>query len=132
MDESEEEEIIDVEIIEDEPPPKNQKPPPSNFHYNPFETRTTDKTSAFSTDKETRSSNEAIQVDWLPNAPCKGRLGITFAPGKSEPISPSKSAGQRELCADLDRLRGFYQADVLFSWIENVELEQLIMKGILK
>ncbi len=53
-----------------------------------------------------------------------GRLGVTFAPGKHA-TSLSGPDWHRDLGADLDRLRGSFEVDVLVSLIEDHELTHL-------
>jgi ADP-ribosylglycohydrolase len=67
------------------------------------------------------SQTHPIHVDFLPREACSlpGRLGLTIAPG-------SKDWGaQRDLTADLERLRGAFGTRVLVSFLDDAELDLL-------
>jgi protein-tyrosine phosphatase len=72
------------------------------------------------------SVSHPIYVAWAHDLPSGGRLGLTFAPGKKDPspVSPG-GAWDRDLVADLDRLRLVERVDLLISLIEDHELELL-------
>src|SRR5215216_1110043 len=74
------------------------------------------------------SASHPIQVDFL-DTPGPGRLGITFAPGKKQPLAAT-GAWDRDLKADLARLRTDYQADYLVCLLEDAELAELLIPGI--
>lgn len=71
------------------------------------------------------SETDPIQVDFLPASvlPLPGRLGMTFAPGKC--TVGMRAIWQRNLEADLTRIREFYQADVLATLLEEPEMGYL-------
>lgn len=65
------------------------------------------------------SITHPIRVDWVSPG-----LGCTFAPGKRGD-SLNGADWQRDLVADLARLRAEFQVDVLISLIEDFELSLL-------
>lgn len=69
------------------------------------------------------SLTHPIRVDPLLTdvGPGRGRLGITFAPGKRGP-SAFGAPWARDLAVDLDALRGDYAVDLLVSLVEDHEL----------
>ncbi len=69
------------------------------------------------------SASHPIRVDWLP-LPWPGRVGLTFAPGKKQPSAASGN-WDRDLAADLDRLRTENGAHHLVSLVEDAELHEL-------
>lgn len=71
------------------------------------------------------SNNFPIGVDFLPAKilPFAGKIGMTFAPGKSH--QGMHLLWERSLTHDLDRLRYFYRTDVLVSLIEHHELTKV-------
>ncbi len=71
------------------------------------------------------SESHPIQVDFVSPQLLRsqGRLGMTIAPGKQN--VGMQFVWQRNLVQDLDRLRDYYQTDVLVSLIEESELIQL-------
>lgn len=69
------------------------------------------------------SLTHPLRVDFLP-AIGSGRLGMTFAPGKFQPHAAT-GAWERDLDADLSRLKHTFATDVLVSIIEAHELRQL-------
>lgn len=69
-----------------------------------------------------------IKVDFVPldDLPLiKGRLGMTFAPGKCGPTADGLYVHDRDLNEDLSRLRQFYRTERLVSLIEDHELQLL-------
>jgi ADP-ribosyl-[dinitrogen reductase] hydrolase len=72
------------------------------------------------------SVTHPIRVDWLPETfeSAEGRVGLTFAPGKSGP-SIHGAPWARDLRLDLDRLRGLHRVDCLVSLLESKELPML-------
>ena len=69
------------------------------------------------------SLSHPIRVDWLPT-PWPGKVGLTFAPGKRDPYSPN-GPWDRDLAADLARLRNAYEVTHLVTLMEDHELELL-------
>ncbi len=99
---------------------KNQKPLlPLDLTYVPAEpTRTITSTS------------DPIPLDWLlVPVDVKGRLGLTYAPGKQAwAISGGNNTGaywQRSLPDDMARLRSHYGVDVIVSLLEDHEYVSL-------
>jgi protein-tyrosine phosphatase len=74
-----------------------------------------------------RTSMDPIVVNQLSGAdiPLPGRVGMTFAPGKSGPGS------QRDLAADVDHLVDFWRTRWLVSLLEDEELGLLGLEGLL-
>jgi len=72
------------------------------------------------------SDNCPIVVDFLPAAvlPLRGRLGLTLAPGKKA-WSEFGPPWDRDLAADLQRLRGVYETKTLVCLLEDQEMEDL-------
>ncbi|MGL5083367.1 MAG: cyclin-dependent kinase inhibitor 3 family protein [Microcoleaceae cyanobacterium] len=68
------------------------------------------------------SENDPIVVDFLPQkvVGMKGRLGMTFAPGKQH--QGMHFVWNRDLFQDLDRLQSYYKVNWLVSLIESLEL----------
>lgn len=64
------------------------------------------------------SASDPIRVDFLPLPHLSGRVGLTFAPGKSDGIHWNRNLGD-----DLDRLSEHYRVAHLVSLIENHEHE---------
>lgn len=79
-------------------------------------------------DKRT-STTDPIRVNWLVEdyGEGHGRIGLTFAPGKSGSSLYGKP-WERDLELDLDRLRALYKVDLLVSLIEDHELDKLGIK----
>lgn len=69
------------------------------------------------------SASHPIRVDWLPT-PWPGKVGLTFAPGKRQAHAVSGN-WDRDLTADVGRLRGEFSADHLVCLLEDVELHEL-------
>ena len=67
------------------------------------------------------SVSDPIRVDFLPREACSlpGRIGLTLAPGKKD------DAWERDLVADVARLRETYDTSVLVSLVGDAELELL-------
>ncbi len=72
------------------------------------------------------SETHPIRVDFLAveGHPELARLGMTFAPGKKQKSAIS-GVWDRDLAADLRRLREEYSADILVSLVEDFELTEL-------
>lgn len=68
------------------------------------------------------SHTHPIRVDFLPTAASGlgGKIGLTFAPGKRD-----GARWNRDLLADVTRLRETYDASMLISLIEDFELPLL-------
>src|SRR5512139_380789 len=69
------------------------------------------------------SLTHPIDVDWLPT-PWRGRVGLTFAPGKYDDYALS-GPWARDLELDLARLRAHHGATRLVTLLEDHELEAL-------
>jgi ADP-ribosylglycohydrolase len=69
------------------------------------------------------SASHPIYVDWLPVP--KGRLGLTFAPGKHQRGLYSGIRWERDLGVDLERLKAHEEVDVLVCLLEDHEFEAL-------
>jgi len=71
------------------------------------------------------SDTDPIRVDFLPDDVLQlpGRLGMSFAPGKQH--QGMTALWQRDLNADLTRIRQVYHTDLLVSLIEAAELQEL-------
>lgn len=69
------------------------------------------------------SASHPIYVSWL-RRDLPGRLGLTFAPGKTS-VSKFGGAWRRDLAADLDRLVSEDRVDLLVCLLEDFELERL-------
>jgi ADP-ribosylglycohydrolase/protein-tyrosine phosphatase len=66
----------------------------------------------------------AARDDVLGRSIHRGRIGMTFAPGKVQP-NASTGAWKRDLELDLRRLRDVYGVTTLVSLVEDHELEEL-------
>lgn len=77
------------------------------------------------------SESHPIIVNFIeaPDFPILRNLGMTFAPGK---IQAGAWTGDwnRDLMADLGRLKEFYDTDILISLVEGVELAELQITGL--
>ena len=71
------------------------------------------------------SASDPIRVDFVPVSALglPGRIGMTFAPGKKAP--GIGGSWDRDLVADLDRLRDVYRTSMLVSLVEDDELRHL-------
>lgn len=71
------------------------------------------------------SNSDPIRVDFLPEQAIgmPGRIGLTFAPGKRGP--GVTALWQRDLDADIQRLREHWGAHVLVSLLEEHELPRI-------
>lgn len=70
------------------------------------------------------SASHPIRVDWLPGE-WTGKVGLTFAPGKRQAHPASGPAWERDLGADLERLRSEFEATVLVPLLEDHEFAEL-------
>jgi len=70
------------------------------------------------------SLTDPIQVAWLP-LPINGRIGLTFAPGKSDFSMSGELRWERDLELDLLRLRDVFHVGTLVSLLEEHELALL-------
>lgn len=77
------------------------------------------------------SITHPIRVDFIDpeHIGLPGKLGLTFAPGKKQP-SGQTGHWDRDLDMDLERLREFYETDLLVSLIEEHEFERLMIKDL--
>jgi len=73
------------------------------------------------------STSHPIDVMWVDPAAHggSGRLGLTYAPGKRGRAPASGIDWDRDMQADLERLRDAHHADVLVSLMEPFEYEEL-------
>ncbi len=78
------------------------------------------------------SASAPIRVDFVPQATLgtPGRLGMTFAPGKKD--RGMYATWDRDLGADLARLRDVYRTSVLVSLVEDAELALLSIPGLVE
>ena len=74
------------------------------------------------------SASHPIRVDWLAT-PWMGKVGLTFAPGKKQPNAATGS-WDRDLSADLARLRSEFGADHLVCLLQDHEFEELAIGGL--
>jgi ADP-ribosyl-[dinitrogen reductase] hydrolase len=84
--------------------------------WSAFETHSIGRSSA-------TSNSDPLRVIWV-NAGTPGKLGMTIAPGKKGHSIHGRDH-DRDLGADLDRLKGTYGSTVLVSLIEDHELNSL-------
>jgi protein-tyrosine phosphatase len=77
------------------------------------------------------SITHPLRVDFIVSEefPILNKLGMTFAPGKTQSSAISGN-WNRDLAADLTRLREFYHADTLVSLIEDEELITLQIRNL--
>lgn len=75
------------------------------------------------------SITHPIDVLWVDPAAHadSGRLGLTYAPGKCGRAPASGIDWDRDLTADLDRLKEYHHVDVLISLMEPFEYEELLV-----
>jgi protein-tyrosine phosphatase len=72
------------------------------------------------------SESHPIQVDFVDEDLLPGgQLGLTFAPGKVQPNPMSGEAWNRDIDADLRRIRSHYGAHILVGLIEDHEFREL-------
>ncbi len=69
------------------------------------------------------SVTDPLYVDWISGLPFRGKYGVTLAPGKHQDRLYSAGRWERDLAADLERLRG--RVDVLVCLLEEHELTSL-------
>jgi len=74
------------------------------------------------------TATDPIRIDRLP-VPWAGEVGLTFAPGKKQRDAASGS-WDRELQADLDRIRTGFRADHLVCLLEDDELVELAIPAL--
>ncbi len=74
------------------------------------------------------SLTHPIRVDWL-STPWPGRVGLTFAPGKKH-SSRFSGVWNRDLEADVQRIRDHYRADHLVCLLQDDELEAFGIAGL--
>ncbi len=74
------------------------------------------------------SASHPIRVDWLPT-PWLGKIGLTFAPGKKQTDAASGS-WDRDLVADIERLRTEFSATHLVCLLEDSEFAELNIEGL--
>jgi len=82
------------------------------------------------TSKPRTSQTDPIQVAFLP-LKARGRVGLTFAPGKKT-TSFSGSPWDRDLGIDLDRLKAVFGVDLLCPLIEDHELIDMQIPGLVQ
>jgi protein-tyrosine phosphatase len=82
--------------------------------------------------EEKTSESHPIRVDFLPPEALEvpGRLGMTFAPGKK--ADGADGLWERNLGADLRRLREEYHVEVLVSLMERIEYSYLEIPDLLQ
>jgi len=74
------------------------------------------------------SASHPIRVDWL-STPWLGEVGLTFAPGKKQPDAAT-GAWDRDLPADVERLRHQFAAKHLVCLLEDPEFVALKIEGL--
>jgi len=67
------------------------------------------------------SEPDPIRVDWTETALWPGRLGLTLAPGRKDLSADGRTRHDRDLLADLTRLRREHHAQTLVSLLEDDE-----------
>lgn len=67
------------------------------------------------------SATSPIRIDFLPEI-WKGKLGISFAPGKKQ-VGGFHCDWDRDLHADLTRIKDFYGIDVVVCLLERKEMK---------
>lgn len=77
------------------------------------------------------SESHPLRVDFLSDedAPFRGRIGLTFAPGKHQ-LDAQTGAWARDLTVDMRRLSSTYSTRLLVSLIEDHELRELKVEGL--
>ncbi|MGY2892989.1 protein-tyrosine phosphatase [Deinococcus sp. UYEF24] len=75
----------------------------------------------FGMPKTLTSDTSPIRVDWIETALWPGHLGLTLAPGKKGPSATGEILHDRDLEADLTRLRQHYAVQVLVNLLEPEE-----------
>ena len=77
------------------------------------------------------SESHPIEVDWVPSwaLGSKGRLGMTFAPGKRNKKG-THGEHLRSMAKDLDRLTKKYGTGMLVTLMEEAELRENEMSGL--
>lgn len=73
------------------------------------------------------SDSGPIRVDWLPT-PWLGKVGLTFAPGGQQ--ADATGSWDRDLSADIARLRNEFTADHLVCLLEDAEFAELKVEGL--
>lgn len=78
------------------------------------------------------SESDPIEVSWVDASAHGGlgRLGLTIAPGKRGRSSATSGMWERNLDADLDRLKEVHGVDVLVSLMEPLEYDDLQIAGL--
>lgn len=74
------------------------------------------------------SESDPLRVDFV-DLSARGRLGLTFAPGKAQDVALS-GCWARDLNTDLDRLSMVYGAELVVSVMEDSELQALGIEGL--
>lgn len=78
------------------------------------------------------SESDPLQVSWVPDLPTTGALGLAHAPGMRGPNGAGTIDWQRDLDADLERLRHHHGADMLASLLEPQEFDLLGVPDLLE
>ena len=78
------------------------------------------------------SDSHPLEVCWVPELPTAGALGMTFAPGKRGLNGIGTILWERDLEADLRRLREHHATDVLASLLEPHEFDLLEIPDLLE
>ena len=77
------------------------------------------------------SITDPIRVDWIAQD-LPGRIGLTFAPGKSAPSGYYGGRWERDLALDMDRLTHTYGMQVQVCLLEDRELATLKIPTLLE
>jgi protein-tyrosine phosphatase len=76
--------------------------------------------------REVRTSDShPLAVAWIPLDTAPGTLGIAMAPGRRGPMHFSRASWDRDLHADLRRLRHVHRCEILVTLVPADELDEL-------
>ena len=78
----------------------------------------------FGVTRTLNSDTNPIRVDWIETALWPGHLGLTLAPGRKGPSATGDVLHDRDLEADLTRLRQHFAVQVLVSLLEPDEAQR--------
>jgi ADP-ribosyl-[dinitrogen reductase] hydrolase len=76
------------------------------------------------------SDTHPLDVAWVALETAPGRLGLTMAPGRRSAGAPAEGPWQRDLHADLRRLRHAHRCDVLVTLLTPDELDRMGLAGL--
>ncbi len=75
--------------------------------------------------KARTSSSHPIRVDWLPDVPGGGRVGLTIAPGKHSTAKYGNHSWARDTVMDLERLKEEFGIELIICLLEDQEMRRL-------